>query len=64
MEVSGQFHAPVTLVWGKSPWYLLDRGLGGHQIQSGCDCEEKESFPALLGTEPQSFNPILYSVKA
>jgi len=25
MDVSGQLHAPVVHLWGKSPQYLLDR---------------------------------------
>jgi hypothetical protein len=31
MEVSGQFHAPATLLREKSPRYVLDRRLGGPQ---------------------------------
>jgi hypothetical protein len=29
MEVSGQLHALAALPQGKSPWYPLDRRLGG-----------------------------------
>jgi hypothetical protein len=32
---------------GKSPWYLLDRRLGGPQSRSGCGGEEKNSQPPL-----------------
>jgi hypothetical protein len=31
MEVSGQLHAQAALPPGKSPWYPLDRRLGGPQ---------------------------------
>jgi len=41
MEVSGQLHAPVALPQGKSPWYPLDRGLGGPQSWSGRDGDTK-----------------------
>jgi hypothetical protein len=43
MEVSGQFHAPAALPQGKSPWYPLDRRLGGSQNRSGRGGEEKNS---------------------
>jgi hypothetical protein len=36
---------------GKSPWYSLDRRLGGLQSQSGCGGEEKNS-QSLLGLKP------------
>jgi hypothetical protein len=36
---------------GKSPWYPLDRRLGGPQSRSGCGGEEKNSQP-LPGHEP------------
>jgi hypothetical protein len=51
MEVSGQLHAPATLPPGKSPWYPLDRRLGGPQSRSGFGGEEKNSQP-LPGLEP------------
>jgi hypothetical protein len=35
MEVSGQLQAPAALPQGKSPWYPLDRRLGGPQSRSG-----------------------------
>jgi len=34
--------------WRNSPWYSLDRRLGGPQSQSGCGGEEKK-FPVLAG---------------
>jgi hypothetical protein len=34
MEVSGQPHAPAALPQRKSPWYPLDRMLGGPQSRS------------------------------
>jgi hypothetical protein len=43
MEVSGQFHAPAALLQEKSPWYPLDRRLGGPQSHSGRSGEEKNS---------------------
>jgi hypothetical protein len=44
MEVSGQLHAPADLLQGKSPWYPLDRRLGGPQSRSGRG-DEKNSKP-------------------
>jgi hypothetical protein len=46
MEVSGQLYLK-----GKSPWYPLDRRLGGPQSRSGRCGEEKYSQP-LSGLEP------------
>jgi hypothetical protein len=40
MEVSGQLYPQ-----GKSPWYPLDRRLGGPQNHSGCGGLEKNSQP-------------------
>jgi hypothetical protein len=40
MEVSGQLHAPAVLPQGKSPWYPLDRMLGGPQSRYGGSGEE------------------------
>jgi hypothetical protein len=34
MEISGKLHSPPALPPGKSPWFPLDRRLGGPQIQS------------------------------
>jgi len=46
MEVSDQLHAPAALPHpqGKSPWYPLDRRLGGPQSRSGSG-DEKNSQP-------------------
>jgi hypothetical protein len=38
---------------GKSPWYLLDRRLGGPQSRTGRGCEEKNSHSSP-GIEPQN----------
>jgi hypothetical protein len=57
MEVSGQLHAPTTLPPGKSPWYALDRKLGGPQSKSGHSGEEKYSQP-LPGLEPPIIHPV------
>jgi hypothetical protein len=46
MEVSGQLYPQ-----GKSPWYPLDRRLGGPQSHSGRGGEEKNSQPPS-GIEP------------
>jgi hypothetical protein len=45
MEVSGQLHAPADLPPGKSPWFPLDRRLGGPQSRSGHGGGKKK-FPA------------------
>jgi hypothetical protein len=45
MDVSGQLHAPAALPREKSPWYPLDRRLGGPQSRTGCGGEEKNSQP-------------------
>jgi hypothetical protein len=42
---------------GKSPWYPLDRRLGGFQDQSGHSGEEK-NFQPLPGLEPSVIKPI------
>jgi hypothetical protein len=44
---------------GKSPWYPLDRRLGGSQNRSGRSGEEKNLQP-LLGLEPPIIQPILF----
>jgi hypothetical protein len=36
---------------GNTPWYLLDKRLGGHQRQSG-HYGEKKNFLHLLGIKP------------
>jgi hypothetical protein len=53
MEVSGQLHAPAALLQVKSPWYPLDRRLGGPQSRSGRGVEEKDS-KSPPGFEPPS----------
>jgi hypothetical protein len=45
MEVSGQRYASATLPQGESPWYPLDRRLGGPQSRSERGGEEKNSQP-------------------
>jgi hypothetical protein len=45
MEVSGPLHALLLYPPRKSPWYRLDRRLGGPQSQSGHSSEEKNSHP-------------------
>jgi hypothetical protein len=42
MKVSGQLHALATFPQGKSPWYPLNRRLGGPQSQSGHGVKEKK----------------------
>jgi hypothetical protein len=50
MEVSGQLHAPTVLpLQGKSPWYPLDRRLGGPQSRS--ERGEEENSQPLPGFE-------------
>jgi hypothetical protein len=51
MEVGGQLHAPTVLPFGKSPFYPLDRRVGGPQSRSGRGGEEKNSQPPP-GIEP------------
>jgi hypothetical protein len=46
-EVSCQLQALAALPPGNSPWYPLDRRLGGPQRRSGSGIEEK--FPAPAG---------------
>jgi hypothetical protein len=61
MEVSGQLHAPASLplpTQGKSPWYPLDRRLGGPQSWSGRVGEEKNS-QLLPGLEPPIIQPVV-----
>jgi hypothetical protein len=42
---------------GKSPWYPLDRRLGGTQRRSGRGGEEKNSHP-LPGLKPPIIQPV------
>jgi len=51
--VRGQRHAPAALPQEKSPWYPLDRRLGGPQSRSGRGGLEKNSQPPP-GIEPQN----------
>jgi hypothetical protein len=43
MEVSGQLHASAALPQGKSPWYPLNRRVGGPQSRSGRGVEERKT---------------------
>jgi hypothetical protein len=62
MEVGGQLHATAALPAGKSPWYPLDRRLGGNQSRSGGGGEEKNPQP-LPGLEPRdSLNSLKISL--
>jgi hypothetical protein len=45
MEMSGQLHVSAALLQVKSPWYPLDRRMGGSQSRSGRGGEEKNSHP-------------------
>jgi hypothetical protein len=54
MEVSGQLHDQI-----KSPWYPLDRRLGGRQNRSGRDGEEKIPSPRQ---ESKPRTPIVQAV--
>jgi hypothetical protein len=53
MEVSRQLYTQ-----GKSPWYPLDRRLGGPQSCSGRGGEEKNS-QSSPGMEPENRSPVL-----
>jgi len=55
MEVSGQLQLYPQ---GKSPWYPLDRRLGGNQSRSGRSGEEKNSQPPP-GIEPLTQNNVI-----
>jgi hypothetical protein len=52
MEVCGQLHPK-----GRSPWYPLDRRVGGPQSRSGLGGEEIKSQP-LPGLEPPIIQPV------
>jgi hypothetical protein len=56
MEVSGQLHAPVALLQGKSPRYALDRRLGGPQSRPGHYREEKILAP--VGNRTPAVQPV------
>jgi hypothetical protein len=55
MEVSGQLHAPATLLPGNEPQVLLDRRLGGPKIRSGRGGKEKIPSQLLPGIEIRSY---------
>jgi hypothetical protein len=57
MEVSGHLNDPAALPQGKSPWYPLDRRLGGPQSRSGRGGEEKSS-QTLPGLELPTIQPV------
>jgi hypothetical protein len=57
MEVSGQLHAPATLLPGKKPLVPAVRRLGGPQSQSGCSGEEKNA-QTLPGLKPLIIQPV------
>jgi len=44
MKVSGQLHTPAALPQGKSPWYPLDRRLGGPR--TGLDVVVRRKIPS------------------
>jgi hypothetical protein len=45
MEMSGQLHAPATLLLNKTFMYSLDRRFRRLQDQSGLSDDEKNTFP-------------------
>jgi hypothetical protein len=55
MEVNSLFHARAALPPGESPWYPLDRRLGGPQSWSG-HCGEEKNL-ALPGIKPGPSSP-------
>jgi hypothetical protein len=57
MEVSGQLHVRPRYPQGNSPWYPLDRRLGGPQSRSGRGGEEKNS-KLLPELEPPIIQPV------
>jgi hypothetical protein len=48
MEVSGQLPSPGHFTPGKKNQYLMDRGLGEPQSQSGRFGKERENFTSVL----------------
>jgi hypothetical protein len=63
MEVSGQLHASAALSQGKSPWYPLDRRLGGPQNQSTCLYYCLELFMLLCQVEVCKKNSFMVSAE-
>jgi hypothetical protein len=57
MEVSGQIRARPLYPKEKSPWYPLDRRLGGPHSRFGRGSEEKNS-QLLPGLDPPIIQPI------
>jgi hypothetical protein len=55
MEASGQLHHQ-----GKSPWYQLDRQLGGPQRCSGLDSHSSNSLETCFIVDEQTVVPLLY----
>jgi hypothetical protein len=52
MEVTGQLYDPGRFnPQGKSPWYTLDRRLGGPQSRSGRSGGEEKNSQSLPGLE-------------
>jgi hypothetical protein len=64
MEANGQLHTPPLYPYGKSPWYPLDRRLGGLQSRFGRGGEEKNSQP-LTGLDTPIIQPVaqLYTIE-
>jgi hypothetical protein len=50
MEVNGQLQTHPLFLRRKSPWYLLERRLGGLRSQYG-HCSDDKNLVSLLGTE-------------
>jgi hypothetical protein len=57
MEVSYQLHTPAARPQGNSPWYSLDRRLGGAQIRSGRGGEGQNS-QSVPRFEPPIIQPV------
>jgi hypothetical protein len=60
MEVSAQLHVTAALPLGKSPWYPLDRKMGGSQSNSG-HCGKEKHSQRLPGLEPPIIQPAAQS---
>jgi len=60
--MSGQLRVPAFHPQGNSPWYKLNRRLGGAQSRSGPGGEEKNSqpLPRLEPPDRPARNPALY----